>query len=323
MKPADGLKSSFIWLRRVFTNAWHNLMRNKILSAATILIIALMIFVFNLILALSFAAESVISSVGEKLDISVEMNPDIENYTIQAFVEKLSGKSGIKEVIYISKEDALSNFGAKYPNIISFLDNHGLENPLPNVVRIVSNNIADNNAIINYLEEPQFSSIVNQQKLKENLEQKSRNEKILDVTRFIQRTGFWLNLIFALVAVMIIFNSINMNIHAHEKEVKIMKLVGAKYSFIRAGFVFEGVILAIFALIISVGFSKLILGYLARNLIGIITNETMLAGLNSIILHFDDRFWMTFGWQLIAAIAAGIISSYLAIELYLRKKHSF
>lgn len=323
MQLVDGFKSSLIWLRRVLTNGWLNLMRNKILSIATILIIALMIFVFNLILALNFAAESVIGSVGEKLDISIEIHPNVENYTIQTFVEKLRNKSEIKEVVYISKEEALNRFGSKYPNIISFLDHHGLENPLPNVVRIVSRNIADNNAIISYLEESQFSSIVNQQKLKENLEQKSRNEKILDITRFIQKTGFWLNLIFALVAVMIIFNSINMNIHTHKKEVNIMKLVGAKYSFIRGGFIFEGVMLAIFALLISVIFSKLILGYLVRNLIGIITNETMLAGLNSILLHFEDGFWLTLGWQFIAAVIAGIISSYAAIELYLRKKHAF
>jgi cell division transport system permease protein len=323
MQLIDGFKSGSVWLKRVLTNAWHSLMRNKILSTATILIIALMIFVFNLILALSFATESVISSVGEKLDISVEINTNVENYTIQTFVEKLKGRAEIKDVLYVSKEDALDSFGSKYPNVISFLDHHNLENPLPDIVRIVSRNIEDNNVIINYLESSQFSSIINQQKLKENLDQKTRNEKILNITRFIQKTGFWLNFVFALVAVMIIFNSINMNIHTHKKEINIMKLVGAKYSFIRAGFIFEGVTLAILALFISIGLSKLILGYLAKNLVGIISNETLLTGLNSILLHFEDKFWLTLGWQFLAAVIAGIISSYLAIELYLRKEHSF
>lgn len=323
MQLIDGFKSGSVWLKRVLTNAWHSLMRNKILSIATIFIIALMFFVFNLILALSFATESVISSVGEKLDISVEINPNTENYTIQTFVEKLKERAEIKDVLYVSKEDALNSFGSKYPNVISFLDHHNLENPLPDIVRIVSRNIEDNNIIINYLESSQFSSIVNQQKLKENLDQKTRNEKILDITRFIQKTGFWLNFVFALVAVMIIFNSINMNIHTHKKEINIMKLVGAKYSFIRAGFIFEGVFLAILALFISIGFSKLVLGYLAKNLVGIISNETLLTGLNSILLHFEDKFWLTLGWQFLAAVIAGVISSYAAIELYLRKKHSF
>jgi cell division transport system permease protein len=323
MQLADGFKSSLTWLKRALINAWHDLMRNKLFSAATVLIIALIIFVLNLILALNFAAGSVIMDVGEKLDISVEMNPGIEDYSIQAFVGTLRSKPEIREVIYISKEDALARFGAKYPDIILFLQHHALDNPLPNTVRIVNNDVADNNAIISYLEEPQFSYLINQEKLKQNLEQKSRNEKILDITHFIQKTGFWLNMIFALVALMIIFNSININIHTHEKEVNIMKLVGAKYNFIRAGFIFEGVFFAILAILISVIFSRLVLGYLAKNLVGIITNEALLAGLNSILLHFQDRFWLTLGWQIFAATAAGIISSYAAIELYLRKNHSF
>ena len=258
------LKKQFIWIKRVLRNAWQSFMRNKILSVATILIISLMLFVFNLILALSYATDSVITNVGEKLDISVEINPEVENYTIQTFVETLRKNPDIKEVVYISKEDALGRFGSKYPNVISFLDHHKLQNPLPDVVRIVSTDIKNNNSIILYLEQPEFERIVNQQKLKLNLEQKSRNEKILNITTFIKKAGIWLNIIFALVTLLIIFNSININIHTHKNEIRIMKLVGAKQNFIRAGFIFEGVFIAVIALFISVGFAKLVLGYLGH-----------------------------------------------------------
>lgn len=316
------MTSRWISLRRVLTNAWHNLMRNKILAIATTLIIALMFFVFNLVLALSYATDSVIQQVGEKLDISVEIQPDAENYTIQTFVENLKGHPDIKEVVFISKEEALQRFGSKYPHVISFLDNHQLKNPLPNVVRIVSRDISRNNAIIESLEQPKYVSIINQEKLRQDLEQKSRNAKILDITQFIKRVGIWLNVIFAFVAILIIFNSININIHTHKHEIHIMKLVGAKHSFIRGGFIFEGIFYALLALLISVGVSRLVLAYLAKNLISIISNESLLTGLNAILLHFEDRFWLTLSWQALAAILAGIVSSTLAIELYLRKQYS-
>ncbi len=319
----NSLKLQVTWVKRAILNAWHSILRNKILSIATILIIALMLFVFNVVLALSFASESVITNVGEKLDISVEIQKGTENYTIQTFVETLNNQPNIKEVIYISKDEALSRFGSKYPNVISFLDHHQLENPLPDVVRIVSTDVKENNAIISFLEGPQFSRIVNQEKLQRNLEQKDRNEKILSITLSIKRISLWLILIFALVGIMIIFNSININIHTHEKEIHIMKLVGAKYGFIRGGFIFEGIFFAVSALIISVIFSKIILSYLTKNLVGIISNESLMAGLNSILIHFEDNFFLTFGWQLLAVILAGIVSSYLAIELYLRKRQAF
>jgi len=319
----NALTLQIIWVKRALKNAWHSLLRNKILSLATILIISLMLFVFNLVLALSFASDSVISNVGEKLDISVEIQGGVENYSIQAFAETLRQNPHVKEVVYISKTEALAKFGSKYPNVISFLDHHELDNPLPDTVRIVTKDLEDNNAVIDFLGGPQFASIVNQEKLTKNTEQKDRNEKILNITRSIQNISFWLVIIFAMVGLTIIFNSININIHSHEKEINIMKLVGAKYNFIRSGFMFEGAIYAVCALVISLVFSRLILAYLARNLVAVISNESLMAGLNSILLHFEDQFWLTFIWQLLITMIAGLLSSYLAIELYLRKHHTF
>jgi cell division protein FtsX len=99
-----------------------------------------------------------------------------------------------------------------------------------------------------------------------------------------------------------------------------MKLVGAKYHFIRSGFIVEGVLFGLIGLGISIGLSQLLLGYLARNLVGLLSNESILAGVNAILLHFDERFWLTLTWQLGATLIASGLSSYLAIELYLRKE---
>lgn len=312
-----------IWMERVFKNGWNNLMRNKLLTLATTLIIALMFFVFNLILALSFASDSVILSLGHKVDIRAEILPDVEPYTIQTMVSQLKTLPEIEEVIFISREEALKSFGSKYPNVIAFLSNNNLNNPLPNVIRIISRDVTKNNEIIRLLEEDRFSRTINQQKLSNDVEQKVRNEKILAVTRFIKRVGLWLNIVFAIVAILIIFNSININIHTHRHEINIMQLVGANKNFIRGGHIFEGILYALMALTLSMIFSRLTLLYLSKNLIGIIDNESLLVGLNAILLHFEDHFWLTFTWQFFGALFAGIFSSFMAIELYLRKRFTF
>ncbi len=311
------------WLKRGVFGAWQNLLRNKILSIATIFVITLMFFVFNLVLAISVATESIIHRVGEKIDISIEIQSGVENYTIQTLIDNLRDRNDVKEIVYISSSDALKRFGGKYPHVISFLDYNKLDNPLPNIIRIVSTDVENNNKIIKHLEGESFSRIVNQKKLKANTEQKGRNEKILDITKFIQRSGIWLNIIFAFVAILIVFNSININIYAHQNEIHIMKLVGAKHSFIRSGFVLEGIYYAVFALLISSILSKVVLSYLAKKLLGIITDESMLSGLNAILLQFEEKFFTTFGLQFLIAIFVGIVSSYLAIELYLRRKQAF
>ncbi len=319
----NSFKKKCIGLGRMLKNGWHNLMRNKILAVATLLIITLMFFVFNLVLALSYASESVLQSVGQKVDIRVEILPGVEHYSVQTLINRLKKSPDVSDVIYVSKEEALRNFGEKYPNVISFLDRNSLQNPLPDVVRIVGKDVAANKRIITLLEDKEFSRIVDQKKLENDVEQKNRNEKILNITQFIRGIGFWLNLIFAVVAVLIILNSINLSIHSHRHEINIMRLVGANTGYIRGGFLFEGVMYAIFALILSTVLSQLTLLYLSKNLIGIITNESLLVGLDAILLHFEDNFWFTFGWQLAGVILVGLVSSFLAIELYLRKRFSF
>jgi len=319
----SGFEKRLIWLERVAKNGWHDLMRNKLLTVATTLIIALMFFVFNLILALSYASDSVILSIGRKVDIRTEILPNVENYTIQNLVNRLKEHPDAREVIFISKEEALRGFGSKYPNVISFLDNNNLKNPLPNVIRIVGQDVSANNRLIQFLENPQFSRIVDQGRLKNDIEQKTRNEKILNITQFIKKIGLWLNMVFAIVAILIIFNSINLSIHTHRHEINIMRLVGANKNFIRGGYLFQGILYAVIALLLSLILSRLTLLYLSKNLIGVISNESLLVGLDAILLHFEDNFWLTVGWQFFGAVLVGLVSSFLAIELYLRKRFSF
>lgn len=319
----SGFGQRTIWFRRVAKNGWNNLMRNKVLTVATTLIIALMFFVFNLVLALTYASDSVLQSLGKKVDIRVETLTSAESYSIQILVNRLKELPEVDQVIFISKEDALKNFGDKYPNVISFLDRNNLKNPLPNVLRVVGTDVSANGAIVQFLELPEFAQVVNQDKLKNDLDQKSRNEKILNITQFIKEVGFWLNLVFALVSLLIIFNSININIHTHRFEINIMRLVGAKNNFIRGGFLFEGMLYALLAFALSLVFSQITLLYLSKNLISVISNENLLIGLDSILLHFEDQFWFTFLWQFFGVMSVGVMSSFMATELYFRKRFSF
>ncbi len=310
-------------LKRTMRNGWHNVLRNKTLSIVTILIIALMFFVFNIVLALRFATDSVITAVGQKIDISVEVQQGVDTYLAQTVVDELKALPEIKDVILVTREQALDNFGSKYPNVIQFLDQHQLDNPLPDVIRIVSQDVSHNNDIIRFLERPKYERILNQSKLKLDTDQKGRNEKIISITKFIKTAGLWLNLIVAFVALLIIFNSISLNIHAHRKEIAIMRLVGARHPFIRGGFIFEGLFYALIAFLISLLFARFTLVYISTNLLNVISNENLLVGLNAILIHFEDNFFITLSWQLLAALTFGLLSSYLAIEMYLRKKRLF
>lgn len=313
------LKNRNIWLKRVIRNGWQNITRNKALSIATLLVITLIFFVFNLTLALRLASDSVILSVGRRVDIRAEILPEVENYRIQGVIDQLQKQPFVKEVLFTDKTTALEEFGKKYPNVITFLERNQLDNPLPSTLRVIGSEIADNNRITSFLENKNYSQVIDQVKLKSDIDQKTRQDKIIEITKFIKGIGIWLNIVLASVVVLILFNSINLTIHSNQREISIMNLVGAKKSLIQGGYLFEGIFYALTSFLLSIGLSQATLVYLTKNLIKIIQNESLIAAFNAILLHFDDRVAITFLWQFIGVILLGLISSYLAIELHLKK----
>lgn len=308
----------FLW--RATTSGIQNVFRNKLLSTATTLIIALMFFVFNIFLALNLATDSVLTSLGKKIDIRVEFQNNLEDYSKRSFIQEMKGLPEVEDVIFVPREEALQRLGSKYPNIVLFLDQNKLPNPLPDVMRVVSKRLESNPKILAFLQQPQYSTILAQSKLKNDVEQNDRQEKIVAITHFLKRIGIWLDLTFAVVVTLIIFNSITLTIYAHRQEIRVMQLVGAKLGFIRGGYLFEGAFYAGIALIISFILARLTVIYMTRHLLSLISDESLLMGLNAILLHFGDLFWLTFFWQFLAATLTGLLSSFLAIEAYLRRE---
>lgn len=293
------------------------------MTVGTIFLIALIFFVFNLVLALSFASQSVITKVGEKIDISAELLPGVEDYVIQELLSALRRKPEVKEVVYVGSEEALRRLGGKYPQVIAFLEQNNLKNPLPASVRLVSFNVADNGKIMAALADSEYARVIDQEKLFKNQEQKLRHERTLEVTRFLKRTGLLLNTVLALTSMLILFNSLSLLIHAHRKEIAVMKLVGARSGFIWTGFLAEGVLLALASLFLSFLLAEGVLKSFSRNLIGVIQNESLLVGLNAILVHFEDRWLFTLGWQTLGAVLLGLAASALALRLTLKKTLSF
>ena len=71
------------------------------------------------------------------------------------------------------------------------------------------------------------------------------------VSHMIRWVGLWMNIIFVLVAIFIISNSIKLGISAHEDEIKIMKIIGATNNFVSAPFIIQGLLLGMFSALIA------------------------------------------------------------------------
>jgi cell division transport system permease protein len=169
---------------------------------------------------------------------------DVEDSQILAIKSRLEGVEGIRGLEFESKETALSNIKEKWGDQAYLLE--GLEsNPLPNSIIIYVKDIAYSDNIvaeasgIGGIEEVKYYNDIVQ--------------KLISIANFIRLLGLGIIAILVFLSIFIIGNTIKLTVAAREREINIMKYVGATNWFIRWPFFVEGMILGLMGAIISLG----------------------------------------------------------------------
>jgi cell division transport system permease protein len=124
--------------------------------------------------------------------------------------------------------------------------------------------------------------------------------------------GLILAVIFALISILITFNTIRLAIFTARDEISVMQLVGANYMYIKGPFLVVGILYGFTA-----GLLTLILFYPLTFWLNKYT-ETFFAG-NGIFTYYINNFGQLFLIIMASGIAIGAISSFLAVRRYLNK----
>src|SRR5204863_310156 len=139
-------------------------------------------------------------------------------------------------------------------------------------------------------------------------------DNIVRISNFLKTAGLVASLMFTVMSVLIIFNTIRMAIFARRMEIEIMKLVGATNWFVRGPFLFEagmyGVIAAILATTLCYGLVS-VAGPKLAHYVGV-TDPTILF----------NSFARSSGLMLFVSMLIGVViglgSSLLAMSRYLK-----
>jgi cell division transport system permease protein len=125
--------------------------------------------------------------------------------------------------------------------------------------------------------------------------------------------------VFALISVLIIFNTIQMAIFNRRDELTIMRLLGASTSYIRGPFVVEAIIYGILSALISVSVF-LINSLFVASSSALEATSLGLLDINYSGEYFKQHFWWLLTMQLVVGILIGAVSSTVATHRYLKFK---
>jgi cell division transport system permease protein len=298
-------------LFRIIRSGAINFWRNRWLSAASTLVMVITLLILSILSLLFVITNSSVHTIRERVDISAYFKTGLSENQILPIKEKIEQNPKIKSVTYVSADEALEQFKALHENdpLITDSIKELNENPLPATLQVKAHNIEDYPAIADELNSEQFKAQIEKVNFEDN---RIIIERLGRLLKFIVAVGLALVIIFSLIAILVIFNTITLTIYNRREEVEIMRLVGATNGYIRGPFLTEALMYSVVGTIIT---SALLAPIFVRLLPSV---SHYLNPNVDIFAASYFRFYYLVLMQLGVACLLSIISSTLAIRRYLK-----
>jgi len=295
-------------IQRIIKTAFVSFYRNGWLSVTATLIMALALISIGIFLIISLSTNKIVQDLKGKVDIVINFKDEASDAMIQQLKSDLLIRPNIQSVRYISKEDALREFKSR-TNVKREIRElvTAQDNPLPRGLQVQSVDFGEYEYVAALVKKASYAPYIDSSSYEDN---KLLIENINNATKFVERFGLALSIFFIIVAMLVVFNTIRLAVAFKQKEIEIMRLVGASDSFVRIPFLIEGFLYGFFATIVS---TVLILG--AILLVGSFSQTTIFARFVAKVLPiYYGEFWFIIGVQLLIGVVIGVGSSWLSIR---------
>jgi cell division transport system permease protein len=297
--------------KRILKFGWKGFWRNKNLSLQVIFIMIVSVSIITTLFFFSKLTSFLIQESEKRVDIAVYFQKDAPEEKMLNLKNELTAFSEqVESVQYVSKESAQENFIAKHKDdkyYLEALEQVG-DNPfLPSLsIKAVS---------------PQYYAFIAdflQTKAKDNLIEKisySKDKQVIEqlfyITSSVKKAGLIGGIIVSLLAILITFNTIKLTIFSLKEEITTSRLVGASHWFIAGPFFVQGLLYALFSVLIFNALLAGIIIFLHTRL------QTLFFDFN-LITNIKQSFLYLFSSQILFAFLCATISCLLAVRKYLK-----
>lgn len=302
----------YLVLTRSIKEALKNIFRNIRFSVPVLSILVLSLYVISIFYINASVVGKALEAIQEKVNISVYFKSDVPEEDMMLYKSQIEEENSgiIKSIDYVSREKALEDFRMNNlgePTIIKSLDEIG-ENPLLASLVIKTYDPSQYPQVVSYLQQSTFGeniSRINYEKNKEII------TKLSDNIKMVKRMGVTVGILFLIVSVLIIFNTISLTIYTRKEEIEVMRLVGASNAFIRLPFIFESIIYGIIASLISMIILFASVKFGTPGISRFVSSKDFVS-------FFLDNILIIFLMQAGIGIILGILGSLIAVRKHLK-----
>ncbi len=212
-----------------------NVFRNKWFTLASLATIGACLFIFGIAYSLLVNFQHMIKTAEEGVSITVFYDEGLAQEEIDLIGAQIGARTEVSRVEFISADEAWAEFSAELGEAAEGIT----ENPLVNSANheIYLNDVSAQTQLVKYIEQIDGVRKVNQSEFTANL--------FTGVNSLVTYISIGMIAILLAVSVFLISNTVTIGISVRKEEITVMKYIGATDFFVRAPFVFEGMIIGL------------------------------------------------------------------------------
>ena len=292
-----------------FKQGFKNIWRNKLFSLASMATMAACIFMFGIFFCMVQNFQHFVREAEEGVAVTVLFDEGTTEDEILEIGQGLTKRDGVSEVVYVSADEAWKSYQEKYfegnPEVAeAFVD----DNPLANSsnLEIYMKDISKQDDLVAYIESLDKVRKVNRSD--------SVASMLTDFNRLVSYVSVAIIGLLLAVAIFLINNTVAIGISVRREEIGIMRLIGAKNSFIKAPFLIEGIVIGLVGAI----FPLILLYFLYNKLITYV--GTQFTGLSNVMdfLPAAQLFQTLLPVGMALGVGIGFFGSIVTIQRHLK-----
>ena len=234
--------SSFSYnIRQGLKNIW----RNKMFSLASVATMTACIFLFGLFYAISVNFGGMLRNAEKGVAVTVYFDNNATQSQIDKIGTAISKRKEVRSYKFVSADEAWSEFQKSYfGNHKDAADSFADDNPLKDMANyeIYLKDVSKQQALVTYLSGLDGVREVHQSA--------STARTLTDFNTLVKFVSMGIIIVLVAVAIFLISNTVTVGISVRKEEIAIMKLIGARDSFVRGPFIVEGVTIGLIGSII-------------------------------------------------------------------------
>ncbi len=271
--------------------------RAPVLTGLSSAMVGLALYVVGLFGLATYNLQLALTSVEERVEIAVYLRDDARQSEIDLVLTELAAIPEVRTVNFVSKRDALERARTELPEFGELFSDLEV-NPLPQSLEVelrpgmrtpeVVEKVSEAALLYPFVEDARYG--------------RDWVDKLFTLRRIGAATTGVLGSAFAMVAALIIGTALRIAVFARREEIHVMRLVGAKNSFIRRPFLLEGAMAGVLGGLIAWGLTY--------------------ATYRGVYSFLFEVAWLPNSWVVLGLVAGGAfgaVSSTLAIRRHLRE----